>query len=209
MLQNLAKKAFNLRLQVNCPAGVRHYIIGTPTLLVKWHLRFFPFCPLCGIPAPVGLNPLPASLRRGLHEDHRVALLIQTGLKQQRGIDDQGRGFRRRVIELLTPPGFDPRMGQAFKAFSLGGIIEHDVRDLAAIDFTSNINDLIPPPFTKRVLDVRIAQSGTPRGIGVNDEAAEFGKNLRDGGFAAADAAGKSDDRWFRWVHAKRPSNRK
>ena len=194
IVQNLAKEAFNLTLQIVRPAGVRHYIIGSPTLLVKWHLRFFPLCPLGVFPPSSGLTPPLTLLRRGIDENHRITLLIQSRLEQQRSIDDQSRCLRRRIGELLAPSLLDPRMRELFEPFPLGGIVENNPRDLGSIDLALRIENLIAPPSAKGVFDAGIAQRRPPRSIGINDQAAQLGKDRRDRGLARSNAAGETDD---------------
>ena len=74
--------------QVSFAGIVLDDIIGHIGLGVQKNLSFFSQLPLLFTPAPLGLNSAAADRRLGLDKDNRVTTAIQTGFKQQGGVQN-------------------------------------------------------------------------------------------------------------------------
>ena len=71
---------------------VGHDKAASGSLLRQRQLRLFAAIEFALIPTP-GLDAGEASFERGIHEDDRIAFLINAGFQQQRGIDHGDRNL--------------------------------------------------------------------------------------------------------------------
>src|SRR5690606_5935392 len=110
-------------------------LIGAPALLPEVHLGRLATMKLGGIPAPPRLHALDAGLQRGVNEDPLVALTVDVGLEQQRGVDDQSRGsLPSRTYQLAQPGPVHDRVDDLLQLLAGVGEAEDDAGDHSAVD---------------------------------------------------------------------------
>lgn len=191
---NVLQDAANLVVQFAPIPVVVHYIICTPPLLVKCHLRLLTLGQFLLIPGPFLPDALQANGGVGIDENHRIAFALQARLEQQRRIDHKRRGVLGRVLKVLPPPIFNPRMRQRFQSLALGRIGENDSRHRRTIDLAIVIQNGRSPPFHQFIANGGIAQGCSGHDIGFGHDAPQFAQDARHRRLARADAAGNADD---------------
>ena len=111
-----------------------------------------------------------------------------------------------RFGEELLPRGLDQRMHDRFEPGERGGVADHHVRKLGAVDFAAGGRSGKRPlderhgfPFVKRVHDR----------IGIVHRHAFLGEELCGPRFAHAERTGQAKDEWALRAHARRHPRRR
>lgn len=179
----------------------------------------FAFCgPLRGFASlELGVVPSPgcgdaglAEVGGGIDEDDGVALLVEAGLEEEWGVEDDAQGCGSggfgggfgggpsagvaSVVNRLVSCLGDERVDELFESCSLLWVVEDDACDGGAVDLAIGPQGAGPPPGDEGVADLRGAQRVCGLCVGVDDDPAESAEGTCDGGLAAADAADDSQD---------------
>ena len=165
------------------------------------------------VPASRGFDAGEALLTRGIDKEHVVALAVEGGLEEERGVDHQAGGTdgHRFGFDRVALNG-DERMDEGLEAAAFAGIGENPIGDRGARDASVGPDDAGAPPADELIADLGAVEGGLGLSIGVDDDVAQGGEDACDLAFARADAAGEAegdeagwgDGRWRarRWLVA-------
>ena len=149
------------------------------------------------VPASPNDNP-PKPIRIGdVDKYHRVAGLIQSGLKKQRRIPDK----RFRLVDCAflqnLTAGTHPRVKQLLKPSPLLRIVEHFSSNRRPINAAIHRKNFPAPPLPKRSTNSRVQIRLPHQRIRLNHQTTQLTKQSRHKRLAAANPTRDSNDRLF------------
>ena len=168
------------------------------SLKVQSHLGNFSPGEFLGVPAAFLGDPPEADFAVGMDENDGVTDGIQTGLKQEGGVDNDGfyggigLGLVDDPVAMLGDDGVD----EGLEAPALVGIGEDEIGNFFSVDFAVEGEDVGSPPVGELPDDVGLVEGLSGDVVGIDDGGAEAGELFSDERFAGADAAGEADDRF-------------
>ncbi len=176
-------------------------MMGTPTLLVKWQLCRLPSSQFFRPPAAISLQPIQPHIPRSIDKKHDITFPLQTGLKQQRRVNDKrdsvGRGRRKELKAFFQ----DPWMGEFLQTPSFVFISKNDRGDRLPVRRTVGSQNPSPPPGRKLRLDGWVFEGLATKRVGIAHHAPPTCQQPRDLALASADSAGQSDDNGAAFGH--------
>lgn len=180
--------------QIGLVAGVVQKIIGASAFVFKGVLAFFAAGEFFLGPAPGAPDARKSQRPRGIHNDDGVAFRVQTGLEEEGGVQDDGRGpgFAR-LGDGPIPPGRQEGVDERLEPPALLGVGEDHPGDRRTVEGAGAVKHPIAPPPDQFVADRRGRQKGADGGVGIDDHAAPFREQPGHRALAGADGAGQAD----------------